>query len=158
MSSSGSMNEIRPPTPFEADCARKASPQACYGNRALRLQTCASCSRARTFHGRDQDCRHFVRMTDQQWAAWCGLPKPPRPTEDPFRSIVAEAIRVHEYGNHYKLMLECGHSEIWWWEFNNGHGNEPWEAGLPTRRRLPKSRHCYVCAAEAREEARSVQG
>lgn len=126
------------PTPFELDLLRK--PQA----GGPRREVCADCGELRRFHG-DGRCPRFRRMSDREWAAWCGTAAPPKEESAKWPRV----IKVEGTGlaNQYRLHLECGHAVFWMWEFANGAGYERTPDGrmIP---RFPKVRPCNKCATE----------
>jgi len=123
---------------------------AAYHDRKARAQTCARCGILRAFH-EGSGCPGFQRMTDRQWAEECGVPVPPVAT-DPYRRAVVEAAPQSPYSHTYNLRLECGHTDVWYWEFKNGAGHTRHPDGSLNahERATPASRHCRRCAKEGR--------
>ena len=92
-------------SPFEADCERKAQGLRDFQDRRLRGKVCAECLVLREYH---YDAGHrFRRMTDREWADYCGMPY-----EEPERYL-RQGQQVHAtcLVGMYRYELECGHVE-----------------------------------------------
>ena len=94
-------------TPFEQDNARKANGLRDYHDRRLRAQTCAECGILRPYH-RETGCR-FRRMTNREWADWCGAEAPKE--EEKYLRAIVEIEDPQSVAGLHNFILECGHRE-----------------------------------------------
>lgn len=126
-------------TPFQADCALKAGGWREYNDRKLRAKVCAECLKLKAFHF-DTGCR-WRRMTDKDWAEYCGVELPPKREE-----YQREVIGHHqgEVLGQYTFRLACDHQE------------RRFYGGLSPN--LPKTLKCFACATEAQSSQTAVAG
>lgn len=117
------------PTPFQADCALKAGGWREYNDRKLRAKVCAECLKLKAFHY-DTGCR-WRRMTDKDWAEYCGVELPPK-REEYQREVTG--FHQGEVLGQYAFRLSCGHQEARFY------------GGLSPK--LPKTLKCFACAKE----------
>jgi hypothetical protein len=117
------------PTPFQADCSRKAGGLRDYQDRRMRSGVCAECLRLRKFHY-GTGCK-FRRMKDHEWAEYCGVEFAAPKEKEVYLREVAETKHGGLTGLFY-FRLECGHREE---RFLNGVSPQ-----------MPKTLRCAKCA------------